>query len=153
MSNIIIRRRTLFPLEALELDSGITGLPVSVAIPVPMRPKDHQRLDGLPYVDVVFGRESDNACLGAFYTGVPALMELRSIGGKLEYPDWVKDEVPSVRVYNTDFDGDWFVMNIEGEVISASKEYALPAPLVKKARSWVILNRENIRKYFLADPC
>jgi hypothetical protein len=136
----------------LELDGEITGLSMPIIIPAPMKPQDHKRPDGLPYVDVVFGRESDSASIGVFYTGVPALMELRSIGGTLEYPDWVKNEVPSVRVYSTDFDGNWFAMNIEGEVISASREYILPAFLVEQARHWVLLNRENIREYFFADP-
>jgi len=146
---INIKRRTMFPEDELTLVPDETGLSVTVSIPHPMRPEDHMRADGLSYVDAVYGREADNATIGPYYTGVPAMIELRSIAGDLAYPAWVKGQPPSVRIYATDFTGDWFVLTDGGDISAIAKEYEPPALLVEQAGQWMALNRKIVARYFL----
>jgi hypothetical protein len=149
IDTMIIKRRTQFPLEEIVLPPEKTGLSAGyIAIPTPMRPAGHVRADGLTYVDVIHGRETDNATIGSFYTGVPALLELRSIAGEPEYPQWVEGQPASIRVYRTDFNGEWFAVSAAGEIIAASEDCELFPSLTDKARHWVSLNKTLIERYF-----
>ena len=146
---IIIKRRILLPEEECILAPDETGLPLYISIPRPMRPEEHRRADGLSYVDAVYGQEVDTATIGPNYTGVPAVIELRSIAGDLAYPAWVEGQAPSVRVYATDFNGDWFVLTDGGDIPAIAKEYEPPPLLVEQARQWMALNRKIVARHFL----
>ncbi|MDR0378742.1 MAG: hypothetical protein LBI62_02120 [Candidatus Accumulibacter sp.] len=59
-----LKRRTQFPLEEIDLPPEKAGLSAGhLVIPVLMYPTGHTRTDGLPYVDGIHGRETDNATM------------------------------------------------------------------------------------------
>jgi hypothetical protein len=123
--------------------------PETGTIPIHLFLKEHIREDGITYLDIIEGRETDNSSIGVYYTGVSAITELRSIADADESTLKLLKECPAaVKFFPSGFKGGWFVLNTDGELAAASKDYKLSANLVIDAKKWVALNKDIISAYF-----